>query len=254
MASYLFVHAMFGGKNDCKKNAERIYRNRTAPLDLFDDAELVNRYRLSRRAIQEVIELCRPELERATQRSRALNPDLQVLITLRYLGKGGFQSELADLHGVSQPTVSRAIGTTVDILSRKLDRIRFPKDATSQREVKQVFHALAGFPNVLGCIDGTLIAIVRPQACEEAAYVCRKGFHAVNIQAICDGDLRFTNVVCRWPGATHDSYIFNNSTIGSYLEESGGRNGWLLEIQDMPADHGWSPLSHPQTQGEERFN
>ena len=41
---------------------------------------------------------------------------LQLLITLRYLAKGDFFSEIADLHGVSRSSVCRSI-KQVDILS-----------------------------------------------------------------------------------------------------------------------------------------
>jgi hypothetical protein len=34
-------------------------------------------------------------------------------------------------------------------------------------------------PNVIGVIDGTLIPIIAPKD-NEADFVCRKGFHAIN--------------------------------------------------------------------------
>lgn len=34
---------------------------------------------------------------------------MQVLVTLRYLSKGDFFSEVGDLHGISRPSVSRII-------------------------------------------------------------------------------------------------------------------------------------------------
>ncbi len=39
----------------------------------------------------------------------------------------------------------------------------------------------AGFPNVLGCIDGTQIKIQAPHE-NEAEFVCRKGYHSINVQ------------------------------------------------------------------------
>jgi hypothetical protein len=41
-----------------------------------------------------------------------------------------------------------------------------------------------------GAVDGTLIPIIAPAEHEEA-YVCRKGFHALNVQAVCDADMRY---------------------------------------------------------------
>ncbi|XP_067668362.1 putative nuclease HARBI1 [Haliotis asinina] len=76
-------------------------------------------------------------------------------------------------------------------------------------------------------IDGTLIPIKRPPDNEDAVYVCREGYHAVNIQAICDADMRFWNVVSMWPGSTHDSFILQNSA--NLIEfETNPPDGWLL--------------------------
>ena len=40
------------------------------------------------------------------------------------------------------------------------------------------FYSIAGFPRVIGAIDGSLIAIKGPDN-EEHLYVCHKGFHAL---------------------------------------------------------------------------
>ena len=37
----------------------------------------------------------------------------------------------------------------------------------------------AGFPNVLGCVDGTQITIQAPHE-NEGEFVCRKGYHSIN--------------------------------------------------------------------------
>ncbi|XP_071097950.1 putative nuclease HARBI1 [Haliotis cracherodii] len=68
---------------------------------------------------------------------------------------------------------------------------------------------------------------VQVPALDEAVYVCRKGFHAINVQAVCDAQLRFTNIIVQWPGSTHDSHIFNNCNLKRHLEE-GKYDIWLL--------------------------
>jgi DDE superfamily endonuclease len=55
-----------------------------------------------------------------------------------------------------------------------------------------------GLPNVLGCIDGTHIAIKSPSQNEDA-YVNRKGFHSINVQAVCDNNMKLINLVAKWP-------------------------------------------------------
>ena len=49
----------------------------------------------------------------------------------------------------------------------------------------------ANFPNVVGAIDGTLIPIKGMASEDEPSFICRKGFHAINVQAVVDSELRY---------------------------------------------------------------
>ncbi|XP_053381130.1 putative nuclease HARBI1 isoform X2 [Mercenaria mercenaria] len=109
--------------------------------------------------------------------------------------------------------------------------------------MKTKFYRIANFPNVIGCIDGVLIGIQTPYQ-DEASYVSRKGFHALNVQAIADAEMKFINVVIRWPGSTHDSFILTNSNISNELEQR--NNGWLLGDSGYALKN-WlmTPFMHP---------
>ena len=68
---------------------------------------------------------------------------------------------------------------------------------------EQLIH-VAGFPNVLGAIDGTLVPIEGPSV-DEHLYVCRKGYRAYqtsnrHIQRVAGTDYKCINIVDRWPG------------------------------------------------------
>ncbi|XP_046544229.1 putative nuclease HARBI1 [Haliotis rubra] len=205
-------------------------------------------------------------VERPTQRSHAMSVESQVLLTLRYLGKGGFLSEIGDLHGLDKSSVSRSFHCMVNAICTVLDNITFPWSLEQQTKVKQDFYRVGHFPKVLGAVDGTLIPIKRPSPNEEAAFVCRKGYHAINVPAICDSSLRhqinvenvhhfsFTNVVAKWPGSTHDSLIWTNSQVGMKMEET-APDGWLLGDSGY-ACRPWmlTPLADPQTKPEQRYN
>ena len=54
------------------------------------------------------------------------------------------------------------------------------------------FYKIAGFPRVIGAIGGSLIPI-RALSNFEHLYVCHKGFHALNVMAVCNAHLCFTN-------------------------------------------------------------
>ena len=46
----------------------------------------------------------------------------------------------------------------------------------------------------VGAVDGTLIPIKGMSGTDEPAYVCRKNFHALNIQAVADARMRLVAV------------------------------------------------------------
>lgn len=58
--------------------------------------------------------------------------------------------------------------------------IRFPTQVEAEAQ-KTKFYAVANFPRVFGCVDGTHIPIQRPVD-NEHEYVNRKNVHSVNVQ------------------------------------------------------------------------
>lgn len=72
------------------------------------------------------------------------------------------------------------VSQALTLVSRQF--IRFPTGQEASR-VKRSFYDIAGFPNVLGAVDGTLIRIQSPKEHEDD-YFCRKGYHALNVQVL----------------------------------------------------------------------
>lgn len=97
---------------------------------------------------------------------------LQVLITLRFLAKRNYLSEVADLHGVSIPSASRILHFFCPALYRQLNNINFPTTADELKRVKDVFYKIAHFPNVDGihgyqyraCLEMTSPIFISPAA------------------------------------------------------------------------------------------
>ena len=63
--------------------------------------------------------------------------------------------------------------------------VRFPSTYAEQKEITQSFFQVGGFPCAIGGIDGTHVRITAPQE-NEPDFVNRKGFHSINVQAICN--------------------------------------------------------------------
>ena len=97
--------------------------------------------------------------------------------------------------------------------------IKFP-DAAEIVDTKTIFNRIAIFPGVIGAIDCTHIPIVSPGGLNAARFVNREGYYSVNTQLVCDANMKVTNIVARWPGATHDNRTFLNSRLCILLENN----------------------------------
>lgn len=88
-----------------------------------------------------------------------------------------------------------------------------PQDLAS---IKQQFYNMItphGIPNVIGLIDGTHVKVYSPGGEEAERFRNRKGYFSINVQVVGGPDLKVLNVEARWPGSTHDSYIFDMSYV-----------------------------------------
>lgn len=112
-----------------------------------------------------------------TNRSYAISPLLQILITLRFYATDTFQCVLDDLVNVTQPTVLRVVkSVTYEIANLSSEFIKMPETIENIRKTKSGFFELGGFPNILGCVDGTYIKIQSPGGDNGELYRNRKTF------------------------------------------------------------------------------
>lgn len=121
---------------------------------------------------------------------------------------------------VSQPMVSRYIAKYSEIIADRLGPIyvRFPITENEITATKLRFEELFNFPGVIGVVDGTHVGLSAVPSDLEIAYVNRRQYHSINAQIICNADLLITNINARFPGATHDSFIFRNSRVSTFVQ------------------------------------
>ena len=157
---------------------------RKDPLEMYDDRELIRRYRMDRAGILFVTDLIRDVITSPTSRNKSISAEMKVILTLRYLATGKMQLCTSDDFGPTQPTISRAITQVIHALTRPHILTRFIHFPTLPRDVHRnqaEFRNIAGFPAVVGVIDCTHIKIIAPSEFE-AEYVNRKNFHSINTQ------------------------------------------------------------------------
>jgi len=154
-------------------------------LDTMNDKELIIRYRFDRERINNICEIATERLQRF--KSDGLPVSLRVLAALRWYATGTTLTTIGDLHSMSRFSCSNAVHDLSAILTDVKNRyVTFPRDPDLQQEMMQTFYDMAGMPRCIGAVDGTLIPIVAPNDEDEYAYVCRKGYHAINTQGVWD--------------------------------------------------------------------
>lgn len=142
-------------------------------------------YRLTKLAFQDLLDDIIPYLKK--RRTGAIPPIIKLAVTLRFLAEGTYQRGVGQdyLTAMAQPTVSKCIAEILLVLEQKkcAEEINFKMSEDEKQQCKQHFFKKYGFPGIIGSIDGTFIAIIRPSVNEQHFYN-RKGFHSINAMIV----------------------------------------------------------------------
>ncbi|XP_053546063.1 putative nuclease HARBI1 isoform X2 [Bombina bombina] len=228
----------------------RVFFPRTG-LDGLTNRDIIQRFRLNREAILSVYQQVSGFLEPLTARSHSIPGMVKLLAILNFLATGCFQSVV----GISQPSFSRHLRVVLNaLLSLLPNYVCLPETNAEWHKVKEGFHKIAKMPNVLGAIDCIHVAL-RPPLLQQEQYRNSKQFHSLNVQVVCDADLRVLSVRSGFPGSCDKSYILLQSALFEKFEQGLMPDGWLLgdaEYERRP----WllSPLLNPSTPTQHEFN
>ena len=89
------------------------------------------------------------------------------------------------------------------VLGLQQEVIKWPNDCST---LPGQFRALAGFPAVAGCLDGTHVNVSPPKDDEEG-FVNRHHQHSLNVLGVGGPDLCFYDIFSSAPGRWHDSRV-----------------------------------------------
>ena len=150
--------------------------------------------------------------------------------------------------------MSRIVKEVSDNLCLRLPQyIHFPAPDEIDR-IKVEFFEISGFPGVVGCIDGSHIEIKSPGGPRAEIFRNRKSWMFLNVQIVAGPQSQIFDIVVRWPGSTHDSRIFNNSSVKVKFDR-GEINGILLGHRAYrQTNYMYTPVDNPQTAQERRYN
>ncbi|XP_045537164.1 putative nuclease HARBI1 isoform X3 [Papilio machaon] len=208
-------------------------KNRERLLQKIPEWQFRAHYRLNK---EEFHSLC-DELRHNTslKGSKTTSLELKVLTALNFYAMGSYQKGVANEVHMNQKSVSRCIREVTKALNEISNKwIQFPQTSTQRTKIKQGFYTKFNFPGVIGAIDCTHVAIVRPAA-DVLCFYNRKGFHSLNVQMVCDSDLRITNVNAKFDGASHNSHIWASRRLQSHMEalQLSGDSGYPQRIYLM---------------------
>lgn len=234
----------------------RVFKQRKDPFNVLDDYEFKQRYRLNKATVMDLTYNIGNNLKHETFRNKSIDPLAQILITLRFYATGAFQQLVGDNINIHKSTVCRVIKrVTHQIASLSRQHINMPRTDDELAATKTAFYNIAGFPRIVGAIDCSHIKIQSPGGRRAELYRNRKGYFSLNVQCICDADLKLRHIVARWPGSVHDSTIFNHSPLPAEFEMGIYGNGLLL------GDSGYAckaylltPLLNPGNRAEQNYN
>ncbi|XP_042247189.1 putative nuclease HARBI1 [Thunnus maccoyii] len=187
----------------------------------------------------------RPYICNITNRGHALTSQQILCIALRFFANGSFLYNVRDAEHLSKATVCRAVRKVCLALKRLLPIFVIFPGHKPVRAIKEEFHRIAGFPCVIGCIDGTHIPIKAPSH-NEANYVNRKSIHSINVQSL------FHTSFLMWrpsgPGLYRESNLSNRLQRGEF-------DGLLLGDRDYPCQPRLlTPYPDPEPGPQQNFN
>ncbi|KAK9718080.1 DDE superfamily endonuclease [Popillia japonica] len=255
---------------------QRVFRNRSDPFHVFDDAEFHTRFRLSKQTVMHILELIGHDIAPLTQRNRSVS---------------AFQNVIGDNMGLHKSTICRIVKKVLHsvaalavneikmpaspeeiahveqqfmgVAALAVNEIKMPASPEEIAHVEQQFMGMYGFPHVIGCIDGMHITIQSPGGDNAEVYRNRKGYFSYNVQVVCDCHLKIRRCDCHlkirridahWPGSTHDSSMFNASNLRLQMENE-YHHCILLGDSAYPCKtYLMTPILHPANDAETRYN
>ena len=161
-----------------------------------------------------------------------ITTEIHLACALRFFA-GGSYLDITISHGIGKKDVYRSVWSVIHA-TNSCKELEF-HFLTTQGQCKQVAESFAlrskaGLSNCIGCIDGMLLWMEKPNANEWqnvgvdcGKFFCgRKGKFGLNLLGVCDAMHQFTNVSIQHPASALDYLAFVTlSLYGQFTEGEG---------------------------------
>lgn len=153
-------------------------------------------------------------MEKEKTRYRLAIPVLiRVACTLFKLAHGANMTVCSEMFAIGRSTVSMVLREVVNAINDTLRHQVMWPSGQRLRETEAKNFQLCGLPGVVGAIDGTHVAISKPQVGAADYYYFKSGGYTLNCQAVVDSEKRFLDLYLGMPGSTNDSRMLRRSSL-----------------------------------------
>ncbi|XP_042150153.1 putative nuclease HARBI1 [Ixodes scapularis] len=147
----------------------------------------------------------------------AIDVTKQTLIFVWSLANLECFRSVGDRFGLSKSTVCRVVHRVgLAVLTQSPNFVSWPTEKKALHIISG-FEAKAGFPGVLGAIDGSHIVCKGLQGKDAQSYINRHRLPSVLLQAICDHEAKFLHCSAGDPGSVHDARMYRRSELPTIL-------------------------------------
>ena len=203
--------------------------------DMTNNDEFYEIYRMNRQSFFSLLQKVRlvPDFEAygaemcLRQDLRPVEDEIKLAIALRVLAGSTRRIDVAQIYGLSKSCISKWFFAMLPIIIAALPlSINLEDIEANDPKLKSVAQGFknkstCGIDKCIGAIDGCAVRIRQPSQDDvqnASNYYNRKGFHALNMQAICDASRRFIWYCCKSAGSTHDSTAFVSTVLYDRLK------------------------------------
>ncbi|KAG4070593.1 hypothetical protein HA402_005598, partial [Bradysia odoriphaga] len=190
-------------------------RNLRDNLDPFDmpDERFREMYRFPRSLALRFLDLVSAKMDGGP--CPGIPMTIQFCSVLNFYASGSYQRRVGSdaFAMMSQSLVSKCVRAFSYMITTEImdEFVQFPQTAGEIQILHDELQQHFDYPGAFAFVDGSLIGLAAVSHLIEQVHVCRKSFHAINTQFVCDVRMRFLSVNARYPGSCHDALIWRAS-------------------------------------------
>ena len=135
---------------------EKATKDAVNPIEMLTDEEFVQRFRLRKETVKDLIDLLKPDLmdKKGVVKKDSLPLHNQVLAALRFYATGDVESKIDDKINIGGPTMLHYVEKVSYAMELKQAQfINFAMTKQAIQQASEKFASIANFPRICGIVD-----------------------------------------------------------------------------------------------------